>query len=551
MYVPFHGDGIISQFEGYEDLRELDWDGYRETHGNIQRLDRILRAEGDHPDRYKLAKQADTALLFFLFTPEEIAGLLGRLGYDWDPDSARRNIDYYDQRTSHGSTLSYIAHAGMLAPIEPEHSWERFLVALESDVGDIQGGTTKEGIHLGVMAGNSGSDPARLYGRSGPRRRAVLLADADRPTRRPVLSDAGPRHADPRGASADRELTVVITGGYSRPIKVGIGDDVRELGPGERCTFSARRSRPARPQDRRRRSQMMAAEGFRGAIFDVDGVLVDSPHEVAWRDTFNALMEHEWAGIRDQTSWTPEAFTSEVYQQVLSGKPRMDGARAALEHFGVPDPDGTRAGEYAERKQDEGRRADRGREVLGLSGRAALPAGGQGRRDQRRSGVVVEERRALPASDSPRYVRSGERPPLRLDRARTDPPGGLRRRHVRAAFRARQATSGHLPRGRRRARRGAAEGVRDRGRRLRHPGGEGRSVRGGRCRPPRRRGRSGRGSRRHRRRHARRGRRRRALQRSGRASVALARLPPCRRLTPVAAGPPARLQGPDFARVSV
>ena len=89
MFVPFHGDGIISQFEGYEDLAELDWDGYRETHGNIQRLDRILRAEGDHPDRYKLAKQADTVLLFFLFTPAEIEHLLGRLGYAWDSDSTR------------------------------------------------------------------------------------------------------------------------------------------------------------------------------------------------------------------------------------------------------------------------------------------------------------------------------------------------------------------------------------------------------------------------------------------------------------------------------
>ena len=42
---------------------------------------------------------------------------------------------------------------GVLAPIDPDHSWERFLVALESDIGDIQGGTTKEGIHLGAMAG--------------------------------------------------------------------------------------------------------------------------------------------------------------------------------------------------------------------------------------------------------------------------------------------------------------------------------------------------------------------------------------------------------------
>jgi beta-phosphoglucomutase-like phosphatase (HAD superfamily) len=93
------------------------------------------------------------------------------------------------------------------------------------------------------------------------------------------------------------------------------------------------------------------AEGFRGAIFDVDGVLVDSPHEAAWRDVFNELMRTDWADIADRTSWTPEAFTSEVYQQVLSGKPRMEGAMAALEYFGVPDPE-RRVGVYADRKQD-------------------------------------------------------------------------------------------------------------------------------------------------------------------------------------------------------
>ena len=96
---------------------------------------------------------------------------------------------------------------------------------------------------------------------------------------------------------------------------------------------------------------MTMAQGFRGAIFDVDGVLVDSPHEAAWRDAFQELMESDWADIRDQTTWTPEAFTAEVYQQVLSGKPRMDGALAALEHFGVPDPP-TRVEAYADRKQE-------------------------------------------------------------------------------------------------------------------------------------------------------------------------------------------------------
>ena len=33
MFIPFHGDGIISQFEGYEDLPELDWDACRPSTG--------------------------------------------------------------------------------------------------------------------------------------------------------------------------------------------------------------------------------------------------------------------------------------------------------------------------------------------------------------------------------------------------------------------------------------------------------------------------------------------------------------------------------------
>ena len=67
MFVPFQDGGIISQFEGWDQLEELDWDAYRAKYGNIQRLDRILRAEGDDPDRYKLSKQADTVMLFYLF----------------------------------------------------------------------------------------------------------------------------------------------------------------------------------------------------------------------------------------------------------------------------------------------------------------------------------------------------------------------------------------------------------------------------------------------------------------------------------------------------
>ena len=75
MFVPFHDDGIISQFEGYGDLAELDWHGYRARYIDIQRLDRILEAEGDSTNRYKLAKQADTLMLFHLLSDDELTDL--------------------------------------------------------------------------------------------------------------------------------------------------------------------------------------------------------------------------------------------------------------------------------------------------------------------------------------------------------------------------------------------------------------------------------------------------------------------------------------------
>ncbi|REF35713.1 HAD family hydrolase [Thermasporomyces composti] len=90
---------------------------------------------------------------------------------------------------------------------------------------------------------------------------------------------------------------------------------------------------------------------FEGGIFDVDGVLVQSPHEKAWRESLRALMESTWSDIRDRTTWRPEAFTPQVYQEQMSGKPRMDGARAALAYFHVPGDLDARAAEYADRKQ--------------------------------------------------------------------------------------------------------------------------------------------------------------------------------------------------------
>lgn len=153
--IPFHEDGIISQFEGYDELAELDWDHYRATYGNIGRLDLILEAEGDSPNRYKLSKQADVLMLFYLLPPGELHALFERLGYPLAPDAAARTVDYYLARTAHGSTLSRVVHAWVLARADRARSWSIFSDALRADLDDTQGGTTREGIHLGAMAGTA------------------------------------------------------------------------------------------------------------------------------------------------------------------------------------------------------------------------------------------------------------------------------------------------------------------------------------------------------------------------------------------------------------
>jgi len=153
MRVVFHKDGIISQFEGYDELEEFDWEKYRKKYGDIQRLDRILESEGDTTNRYKLSKQADVLMLFYLFSSEKLGELFAQLGYSFDPEIIPKNIQYYLKRTSHGSTLSRVVHSWVLSRSDRAGSWKLFSEALKSDIEDIQGGTTPEGIHLGAMAG--------------------------------------------------------------------------------------------------------------------------------------------------------------------------------------------------------------------------------------------------------------------------------------------------------------------------------------------------------------------------------------------------------------
>ncbi len=151
-YIPFH-DGVISQFEGYEKLKELDWEAYKKKYRDIQRMDRILESENDNVNNYKVSKQADVLMLFYLFPVRELQHLFQETGYELSEKTIQKTIDYYRERTSLGSTLGKLVHSWVVARFDREASLKLFYEALQSDFADVQHGTTAEGIHLGVMAG--------------------------------------------------------------------------------------------------------------------------------------------------------------------------------------------------------------------------------------------------------------------------------------------------------------------------------------------------------------------------------------------------------------
>lgn len=243
MRVVFHDDGIISQFEGYDRLEEFDWEGYSKKYGDIQRLDRILEAEDDTPNRYKVSKQADVLMLFYLFSSEELTDLFERLDYPFETDTIPKNIKYYLERTSHGSTLSRVVHAWVLTRSDRERSWRLCKEALKSDYTDVQGGTTPEGIHLGAMAG---SVNIIQEGYTGIEWRNHLLRFNPR---LPGELDHLKMDIRYRGHTLDvhitqEALTVSTRRCVEKPIRIGFKDEIVELEADQSQTFQLQKRLP-------------------------------------------------------------------------------------------------------------------------------------------------------------------------------------------------------------------------------------------------------------------------------------------------------------------
>jgi trehalose/maltose hydrolase-like predicted phosphorylase/beta-phosphoglucomutase-like phosphatase (HAD superfamily) len=246
MRVVFHDDGVLAQFEGYERLREFDWEGYRARYGNIQRLDRLLEAEGDSTNQYKLSKQADVLMLLFLLSSAELREVLAGLGYEVTEEQIARTVDYHLERTADGSSLSRLVNAWVLARRDPAHGWRFLRQALESDVADVQGGTTAEGIHLGAMAGTVDIVLRCLTGMR-PRGEVLHFEPVTLPPEIRGLSFS----VHYRGHRVEIALTrdhmsVSSRPGDPSPIRIGVGNELREVTPGTQAVFRLDRKQRVR-----------------------------------------------------------------------------------------------------------------------------------------------------------------------------------------------------------------------------------------------------------------------------------------------------------------
>ena len=152
LYLDIDENGVIAQYAKYFELKEVDFAAYEAKYGDIHRIDRLMKAEGISPDEYQVAKQADTLMLMYNLGHEHVIKLVKQLGYELPKNWLKVNRDYYLARTVHGSTTSRPGFAGIDVKLgDFDEALDFLITAIGSDYYDIQGGTTAEGVHIGVM----------------------------------------------------------------------------------------------------------------------------------------------------------------------------------------------------------------------------------------------------------------------------------------------------------------------------------------------------------------------------------------------------------------
>ncbi len=130
-------DGVIEQFDGYFDLRDVRIKGVDEK--GMPLMPEGLKAS-DLP-KTQLIKQPDCLMALYL------------LGDAFSRDEKAANYRYYFPRTMHRSSLSPSIHS-LLANEMGDHkeAWRLFQMALNIDLDDIYG-NTENGIHAANLGG--------------------------------------------------------------------------------------------------------------------------------------------------------------------------------------------------------------------------------------------------------------------------------------------------------------------------------------------------------------------------------------------------------------
>jgi trehalose/maltose hydrolase-like predicted phosphorylase len=237
MYVPFHGHGIISQFDGYEQLQEMDLDVCRARYGDIRRIDRILEAENRSVNQYKISKQPDALMMFYLLSWEELERIFSGLGYPLTLNMLQSNIAYYQQRTVHGSTLSRIVFSWILARWDRKGSWQFLIEALGNDTHHITGGSTGQGIHLGAMAGTVDLIQRCYAGISIEN--DMLCLDPQLPeSLRGVDMNMYYRHHQIHVRISQESLSIQISPGLHFPIKINVRGKIHTVDSTQRQEFA-------------------------------------------------------------------------------------------------------------------------------------------------------------------------------------------------------------------------------------------------------------------------------------------------------------------------
>ena len=138
LVVRQNDDGLIEQFEGFFNLKEVDWAQYADRTRSMQAILGVAETND-----YQVLKQADVLMLMIL------------LADHFDARTLRANWDYYEPRTdhSHGSSLGPAIHAWVACKLGmPDEAYRRFMHAALTDIDDVRG-NARDGIHTASAGG--------------------------------------------------------------------------------------------------------------------------------------------------------------------------------------------------------------------------------------------------------------------------------------------------------------------------------------------------------------------------------------------------------------